>query len=98
MLNGEGSRSLTINITVVVILYYISIFLGSLLLLTLLSYSLYRIYYFIKWYNLINDFEKLAKRLDDDIILLREGKTHEAILRESESNQMVKHFQRKYTK
>jgi len=82
----------------VVIFYYILIIIGSLSLLALIAYSLYRIYYFIKWYILINDFEKLAKRLDEDIILLREGKTYEAILRESESNQMVKRFQRKYTK
>lgn len=61
-------------------------------------YTLCRSYIFLKWFFFLKDYQKLANRLDEDIILLREGKLEEAILREAKSDKMIAEFKRKYPK
>jgi hypothetical protein len=46
----------------------------------------------------LKDYKKLADRLDGDIALLRDGRIEEAVLREAESERMIKAFKRKYPK
>jgi cell division protein YceG involved in septum cleavage len=61
-------------------------------------YTLCRVFTFFKWFFFLKDYQKLANRLDEDIILLREGKLEQAVLREAKSDKMIAEFKRKYPK
>jgi hypothetical protein len=70
----------------------------ALIVLVVGLYTLCRVFTFLKWFLFLEDYQKLANRLDEDIVLLREGKFEEAVLREAKSDKMITEFKRKYPK
>lgn len=68
----------------------------GLIVLVVGVYTVCRIYTFYKWFLFLRDYQDLANRLDEDILLLKEGKLEEAVLREATSDKMIAKFKRKY--
>ena len=70
--------------------------LTTIIVVAIVGVITHRICTYVRWYCLLRDYEKLSNRLDNDIKLLRDKEFCKAVLREAESDRMVKEYYRKY--